>query len=73
VNPVGQRGQPPWYIKKNKEDITELIGKEKLMDWLLFIDNPNSEYAKLVENADEAIGRAHILRHLMLKRIEKKL
>jgi hypothetical protein len=26
-----------------------------------------------VENADEAIGRAHILRHLMLKRIEKKL
>jgi predicted transposase/invertase (TIGR01784 family) len=46
------------YIEKNKENITNIIGKEKLLDWLLFIDNPNSEYTKLVENADEAIGRA---------------
>ena len=28
------------------------------MDWLLFIDNPDSEYAKLAENSDEVIGRA---------------
>jgi len=46
------------YIEQNKEDITNLIGKEKLLDWLLFIDNPDSEYAKLAENSDEVIGRA---------------
>jgi predicted transposase/invertase (TIGR01784 family) len=46
------------YIEQNKEIITEKIGKEKLLDWLLFIDNPDSEYAKLVENSDEIIGRA---------------
>ena len=28
------------------------------MDWLLFIDNPDSEYAKLAENSVEVIGRA---------------
>jgi predicted transposase/invertase (TIGR01784 family) len=47
-----------WYIEQNKDDITKIIGKEKLLDWLLFIDNPDSEYAKLVENSDEVIGRA---------------
>jgi predicted transposase/invertase (TIGR01784 family) len=46
------------YIEQNKEKIEELIGKEKLLDWLLFIDNPDSEYAKLAENSDEVIGRA---------------
>ena len=46
------------YIQQNKEDITNLIGKEKLLDWLLFIDNPDSEYAKLAESSDEVIGRA---------------
>jgi len=46
------------YIEQNKEDITNLIGKEKLLDWLLFIDNPDSEYAKLAESSDEVIGRA---------------
>ena len=46
------------YIEQKKEDITELIGKEKLLDWLLFIDDPDSEYAKIAENADEVIGRA---------------
>jgi len=46
------------YIEHNKEDITELIGKEKLLDWLLFIDAPDSEYTKLAENSDETIGRA---------------
>lgn len=46
------------YIEQNKEDITEIIGKEKLLDWLLFIDNPDSEYAKLAESSDETIGRA---------------
>jgi predicted transposase/invertase (TIGR01784 family) len=46
------------YIEQNKEDIINLIGKEKLLDWLLFIDNPDSEYAKLAESSDEVIGRA---------------
>jgi predicted HTH domain antitoxin len=46
------------YIEQNKEDITKIIGKEKLLDWLLFIDNPDSEYARLAESSDEAIGRA---------------
>jgi predicted transposase/invertase (TIGR01784 family) len=46
------------YIEQHKEDIRKIIGKEKLVDWLLFIDNPNSEYARLAENSDEAIGRA---------------
>lgn len=41
-----------------EEDITKIIGKEKLLDWLLFIDNPDSEYAKLAESSDETIGRA---------------
>jgi hypothetical protein len=46
------------YIEQNKEDITKIIGKEKLLDWLLFIDNPDSEYARLAESSDAAIGRA---------------
>jgi predicted transposase/invertase (TIGR01784 family) len=46
------------YIEQNKDDITEIIGKEKLLDWLLFIDNPDSEYARLAENSDKVIGRA---------------
>jgi predicted transposase/invertase (TIGR01784 family) len=46
------------YIEQNKEGITEIIGKEKLLDWLLFIDNPDSEYAKLAESSNDAIGRA---------------
>jgi predicted transposase/invertase (TIGR01784 family) len=46
------------YIEQNKDDITEIIGKGKLLDWLLFIDNPDSEYAKLAESSDEVIGRA---------------
>ena len=46
------------YIELNKDDIAEIIGKEKLLDWLLFIDNPDSEYAKMAETSDEVIGRA---------------
>jgi len=46
------------YLEQNKDEIEELIGKEKLLDWLLFIDNPDSEYARLAENSDEVIGRA---------------
>ena len=46
------------YLEQNKDKIEELIGKEKLLDWLLFIDNPDSEYARLAENSDEVIGRA---------------
>jgi predicted transposase/invertase (TIGR01784 family) len=46
------------YIERHKEGITEIIGKEKLLDWLLFIDNPDSEYAKLAESSNDAIGRA---------------
>ncbi|HPJ89227.1 MAG TPA: Rpn family recombination-promoting nuclease/putative transposase [Thermotogota bacterium] len=46
------------YIEKNRGNITKIIGKEKLLDWLLFIDNPNSDDDKLAENADKAIGRA---------------
>lgn len=53
------------FIEQNKADISELIGKEKLLDWLLFIDNPDSEYAILAENSDEVIGRAKdMLRNL---------
>jgi len=46
------------YIEQNKESITDLVGKEKLLDWLLFIDDPDSEYARLAESSDEVIGRA---------------
>jgi predicted transposase/invertase (TIGR01784 family) len=46
------------YIEQNKDDITNIIGKEKLLDWLLFIDNPDSEYARLAESSDASIGRA---------------
>jgi predicted transposase/invertase (TIGR01784 family) len=46
------------YIEQNKEDITKIIGKERLLNWLLFIDDPDSEYAKLAERTDETIGRA---------------
>ena len=39
--------------------------KEKLLDWLLFIDDLDSEYAMLAENGDEAIGKAKdMLRNL---------
>ena len=49
------------YMELNKEDIITIIGKEKLVDWLLFIDNPDSEYARLAESSDEAIGRAKVM------------
>ncbi len=55
------------YIQENETSIQEAIGKNKLLEWLLFIDNPESEFAKMAETNNEAIGRARD----MLKTLSK--
>ena len=36
------------YITDHREDVEREIGKNVLLDWLLFIDNPESELSKLI-------------------------
>jgi predicted transposase/invertase (TIGR01784 family) len=36
------------YITDHREDVKREIGKNVLLDWLLFIDNPESELSKLI-------------------------
>ena len=55
------------YIEENKTTIQQAIGQNKLLEWLLFIDNPESELAKLAETNNEVIGRARD----MLKTLSK--
>src|SRR6056297_2159817 len=55
------------YIQENKTTIQQAIGQNKLLEWLLFIDNPESELAKLAETNNEVIGRARD----MLKTLSK--
>src|SRR6056297_1846887 len=37
------------YIQENKTTIQQAIGENRLLEWLLFIDDPESEFAKLAE------------------------
>ena len=45
----------------------EAIGENRLLEWLLFIDDPESELTKLAETKNEVIGRARD----MLKTLSK--
>src|SRR6056297_2303917 len=55
------------YIQENKATLQEAIGENKLLEWLLFIDNPESEFAKMAVTKNEVIGRARD----MLKTLSK--
>ena len=55
------------YIQENKATLQEAIGENRLLEWLLFIDNPESEFAKMAERKNEVIGRARD----MLKTLSK--
>ncbi|MFW6248534.1 MAG: Rpn family recombination-promoting nuclease/putative transposase [Bacteroidota bacterium] len=55
------------YIQENETSIKEAIGENRLLEWLLFIDDPESEFAKLAETKNEVIGRARD----MLKTLSK--
>src|SRR6056297_2426548 len=55
------------YIRENMASIQEAIGKNRLLEWLVFIDNPESELAKMAETENEVIGRARD----MLKTLSK--
>src|SRR6056297_1262934 len=55
------------YIQENKATLQEAIGENRLLEWLLFIDNPESEFAKMAETKNEVIGRARD----MLKTLSK--
>ncbi|MBI9096799.1 MAG: Rpn family recombination-promoting nuclease/putative transposase [Sphaerochaeta sp.] len=55
------------YIQENETTIKDAIGENKLLEWLLFIDNPESELAKMAETKNEIIGRARD----MLKTLSK--
>ena len=55
------------YIQENMASIQEAIGKNRLLEWLVFIDNPESELAKLAETNNKVIGRARD----MLKTLSK--
>jgi predicted transposase/invertase (TIGR01784 family) len=46
------------YIEENRQNITDIIGKNRLFDWLLFIDNPESELVSVAESVNTTIGRA---------------
>ncbi len=46
------------YIEQNKENVEKTIEKDKLLEWLLFIDNPESEFAKMAQTSNQTIGRA---------------
>jgi predicted transposase/invertase (TIGR01784 family) len=55
------------YIQENETSIKDAIGENKLLEWLLFIDDPESEFAKMAEEKNELIGRARD----MLKTLSK--
>jgi len=55
------------YIQENETSIKDAIGENKLLEWLLFIDDPESEFAKIAEEKNELIGRARD----MLKTLSK--
>src|SRR6056297_3853157 len=55
------------YIQENETTLQEVIGENRLLEWLLFIDDPESEFAKMVEKKNEVIGRARE----MLKTLSK--
>src|SRR6056297_1200632 len=55
------------YIQENKATLQEAIGENRLLEWLLFIDNPESEFAKMAVTKNEVIGRARD----MLKTLSK--
>jgi len=55
------------YIQENETSIKEAIGENRLLEWLLFIDDPESEFAKIAERKNEVIGRARD----MLKTLSK--
>ena len=55
------------YIQENETSIKDAIGENKLLEWLLFIDDPESEPAKMAETKNEVIGRARD----MLKTLSK--
>jgi predicted transposase/invertase (TIGR01784 family) len=55
------------YIQENETSIKDAIGENKLLEWLLFIDDPESELAKMAEEKNELIGRARD----MLKTLSK--
>ena len=35
-----------------------MLGENRLLEWLLFIDDPESEFARMAETKNEVIGRA---------------
>src|SRR6056297_2875289 len=55
------------YIQENETSIKDAIGENRLLEWLLFIDDPESELAKMAETKNEVIGRARD----MLKTLSK--
>ena len=55
------------YIQENETSIKDAIGENRLLEWLLFIDDPESELAKMAEEKNELIGRARD----MLKTLSK--
>src|SRR6056297_4256657 len=55
------------YIKENETTLQEAIGENRLLEWLLFIDDPESEFAKIAEKKNDVIGRARD----MLKTLSK--
>jgi len=55
------------YIRENKASIQEAIGKNRLLEWLVFIDNPESELAKMAETENEVIGRARDMLNTLSK------
>src|SRR6056297_981932 len=55
------------YIQENETSIKDVIGENRLLEWLLFIDDPESELAKMAEEKNKLIGRARD----MLKTLSK--
>jgi hypothetical protein len=41
------------YIQENETSIKDAIGENKLLEWLLFIDDRESELAKMAEEKNE--------------------
>ena len=55
------------YIRENMASIQEAIGKNRLLEWLVFIDDPESEFAKMAETENEVIGRARDMLNTLSK------
>src|SRR6056297_1612086 len=56
------------YIQENETSIKDVIGENRLLEWPLFIDDPESELAKMAEEKNALIGRARD----MLKTLSKE-